>query len=287
MTILDALTWGTEKIRSTLHEKKTSGHIPGHDAQILLAHVLGVRRSFLFAHGNDTLNETHWDTYRTFIERRTNHEPISHVLGSAEFYGRIFMVNRHVLTPRPETEELVELALKESETQTYVDVGTGSGAIAITLALESKKPVYATDIDPFAIGIAQHNAQQLNVNVHFFEGNLLNPLPDTIRNTPNITYVANLPYIPTGARTDIDPDVLKYEPHGALFSGIDGLELSMKLLKQIPKKMPFVLLLELDTSNIHFCADLATNLFPEGDIEIKKDLSNRYRFLRLENHSSI
>lgn len=282
MTILDALAWGTEKIRETLHEKKTSAHVPSYDAQLLLAHALNVRTSFLFAHGNDLLEETVWENYRSMITRRATHEPISHILQSANFFGRSFFVNRHVLTPRPETEELIELALKQNgNTNAYIDVGTGSGAIAITLALETGKPVYATDIDVHALKVASWNGETLDAKVDFFEGSLLESIPDEIKARPHNTYLANLPYIPTGARKEIDPDVLNYEPSHALFSGIDGLELSMQLLRQLPKDKPFALFMELDRSNITFFADLAQNLFPQAKVEIIADITKKPRFLQL------
>lgn len=282
MTILDALAWGTEKIRETLHEKKTSAHIPSYDAQLLLAHALNVRTSFLFAHGNEMLQESSWEQYRSMITRRAAHEPISHILQSASFFGRSLFVNRHVLTPRPETEELIDLVLEQKENASaYIDIGTGSGAIAITLALETGKPVYATDIDARALKVAAWNAETLGAKIDFFEGSLLESIPNEIKAQPHNTYIANLPYIPTGARKEIDPDVLDYEPHHALFSGIDGLELSMQLLRQLPKDKPFALFMELDRSNVTFFADLAQNLFPQATVEIIADITKKPRFLRL------
>jgi release factor glutamine methyltransferase len=282
MTILDALTWGTEKIRETLHEKKTNAHVPSYDAQLLLAHALGERTSFLFAHGNETMKDDQWDAYRAMILRRAAHEPVSQIMQSAEFFGRLFFVNRHVLTPRSETEELVELALEmAAETDAFVDIGTGSGAIAITLALETGKPVFASDIDPRALTVAQLNSQTLEAHVEFAEGDLLEPFMNEDAPVGRITYIANLPYIPTGARRDIDPDVLSYEPHHALFSGTDGLELSMRLLRQLPKHRSFILLMELDRSNVGFFASLAKGLFPQATIEVLSDLSKKPRFFKL------
>lgn len=282
MTILDALTWGTEKIRETLSQKKTNAHIPSYDAQLLLAHALGERTSYLFAHGNELLEDEKWDAYRGMILRRAAHEPVSQIMQSAEFFGRTFFVNRHVLTPRSETEELVELALGiDSRTDAFIDIGTGSGAIAITLALETGKPVYATEIDPRALSVARINAQNLKAPVSFFEGDLLEPLLGEHAPVGHITYIANLPYIPTGARRDIDPDVLSYEPHLALFSGTDGLELSMRLLRQLPKDRPFILLMELDRNNVGFFASLAKGLFPHAEIEVISDLSKKPRFFKL------
>lgn len=283
MTILDALTWGTEKIRETLSEKKTNVHVPSYDAQLLLAHALGERTSFLFAHGNEPLGDEQWDAYRGMIIRRAAHEPVSQIMQSAEFFGRSFFVNRHILTPRSETEELVELALDVApQTDVYVDIGTGSGAIAITLALETGKPVYATDIDPRALSVARVNAQTLEATtVHFFEGDLLEPLLHEQAPVGRVTYIANLPYIPTGARRDIDPDVLSYEPHHALFSGTDGLELSMRLLRQLPQGQSFALLMELDRTNVEFFASLAKALFPQAQIQVISDLSKKPRFLKL------
>lgn len=296
MTILDALSWGTQKIRETLHEKKTDAHVPAYDAQVLLAHTLAVRTSFLFAHGNDVIENSQWETYRGLIERRAAHEPISQLLQSAVFRKREFYINRHVLTPRPETEELVELALARPA-DAYVDIGTGSGIIGITLALETGKPVFAIDVDARALAVARRNweilgdahtsthASPTKAPVTFHEGNLLEPLRNDSefqalqKQGAHITYVANLPYIPTGARKDIDPDVLSYEPHHALFSGIDGLEDSIKLLRQISPKFPFSLFMELDVTNVALAAKITHALFPRATVEIHADLSGKPRFL--------
>lgn len=283
MKIVEALSWGTEKIRASLVEKKLpEAHVPSQDAQLLLAHVLDVRKSYLFANGDQILQGAQWELYRSFVMRRAKHEPVSHIVQSALFYGRSFFVNRHVLTPRPETEELVEYVLAHSrDTQAFVDIGTGSGAIAITLALETAAPVYASDIDPQALRVAHHNAAYLGARVEFFQGDLLDAIPESVRSLDYVTYIANLPYIPLRSRKEIDPDVLHFEPHHALFSGHDGLNHAMRLLQQLPRHKPFSLYLELDGANVDLFAQLALGVFPEAPSRVIQDLSRKPRFFEL------
>lgn len=283
MTILEALSWGTEKIRASLHEKKLpEAHIPSQDAQLLLSHALDVRKIYLLANGDQELKDAQWDIYREYILRRAVHEPVSHILKSAEFFGREFYVNQHVLTPRPETEELVEYVLNHSQgTQAIVDIGTGSGVIAITVSLETQLPVYASDIDSQALTVAHHNADSLGAHVEFFQGDLLDAMPEEIQSLDFVTYIANLPYIPLRSQDSIDPDVLTYEPHHALFSGLDGLNHAEKLLRQLPHDKHFSLFLELDTENVELFAELASQIFPQSDMRVIKDLSKKPRFFEL------
>src|SRR5581483_7739957 len=133
------------------------------DAELLLLHVMNLSRAELLAHPERELTERQSNHYQAAITRRAHHEPVQHILGRQEFYGRDFIVNRLVLIPRPETEHLVEAALAiRPQPQRILDIGTGSGILAITLALElPNATVAATDISAAAIAVAKKNAQQL------------------------------------------------------------------------------------------------------------------------------
>jgi release factor glutamine methyltransferase len=152
------------------------------------------------------------------INRVNQNEPIQYILGEADFYGRKFMVNKSVLIPRPETEELVRTAIFSVENKKnlhVLDIGTGSGCISITLALEFNNAVIeATDISEAALSVARENARLLNARVNFVTHNILTtPLPfgelDAI--------VSNPPYIAAHEKEAMQRNVVDYEPHLALF----------------------------------------------------------------------
>jgi release factor glutamine methyltransferase len=154
------------------------------------------------------------------LGRLNQHEPVQYVLGQSWFHGRLFEVNRSVLIPRPETEELVKTTLQSmsstpGEKLTLLDIGTGSGAIAITLALElPHAEVHATDISHDALDTAKRNAAKLNANVSFMFHNILRqdlPLQawDVI--------VSNPPYISLSEKASMSNNVVHYEPELALF----------------------------------------------------------------------
>jgi len=154
------------------------------------------------------------------LKRLLNAEPIQYILGYAYFFNLVFKVTRDVLIPRPETEELVNLLIKNNQNQTGInilDAGTGSGCIAVSV--KKNLPgcnVYATDISPEALAIATYNANYHQTQVTFFKSDLLN-----INNTNSlINYdiiISNPPYIPMHQAASMHGNVLKYEPHLALF----------------------------------------------------------------------
>lgn len=227
------------------------------DAEVLLAHHVGKTREWLLAHPEDEI--THEDDFFTMVNRRKLHEPVAYIIGSQEFYGRDFIVNPDVLIPRPSTERLVDLTLDflEStedtireldmkimgvakafgnlgEAKVLVDLCTGSGCIATTLALETGMRVIATDISSKALEVAKENAsaQGVESRIDFLLGDLTTPLEDL--KEPFIV-ISNPPYIPEGE--ELMPDVANFEPHLALFSGVDGSESVVKInnsLRQNP-----------------------------------------------------
>lgn len=152
-------------------------------------------------------------------------EPVQYVVGEAEFYGRLFTVDRRVLIPRPETEELVQRIIHDysaTPAPAVIDIGTGSGCIAISLALGlTDATVSAVDISPDAIDIARHNADTLHADVALFRSDVLNwhnshSLPHEADRLFDII-VSNPPYIRLGEQASMDDTVLLYEPHNALF----------------------------------------------------------------------
>ena len=207
------------------------------DAQVILAHVLGVGRSWLFAHHEVTLDLEQAQRYTDLIARRVAHEPVAYLVERREFYGIELTVNRHVLIPRPETEMLVDAVLdyvaeRSPAVLTIADVGTGSGAIALAIAANAPEvKLYATDISPRALAVAQANVTSLDRRgqVLLLPGDLLSPLPERID-----VVVANLPYISSTAYRSLEPGVRVYEPQLALEAGPAGLDAIARLLGQLP-----------------------------------------------------
>jgi release factor glutamine methyltransferase len=200
------------------------------DAELLLLHVAGITRADLLTHPERELTERQSDHYQAAITRRAHHEPVQHIVGKQEFYGRDFIVNRLVLIPRPETEHLVEAALAICpQPKCVLDIGTGSGILAITLALELPgTTVTATDISTAALAVAQKNAQQLDAGerIQFVVSDLFAALDDEQFDC----IVSNPPYVATSEV--LEPQVREYEPATALYAGEDGLTIYCRLIPE-------------------------------------------------------
>jgi release factor glutamine methyltransferase len=197
------------------------------DAELLLLHVINMSRAELLAHPEHELTERQSNHYQAAIARRGHQEPMQHILGRQEFYGRDFIVNRLVLIPRPETEHLIEAALAiRPAPERVLDIGTGSGILAITLALELRNAtVTATDISVAAVAVAQKNAQQLGAEqIRFVPSDLFAALGEECFDC----IVSNPPYVSTAEV--LEPQVRDYEPATALYAGEDGLAVYRQLI---------------------------------------------------------
>jgi release factor glutamine methyltransferase len=195
---------------------------PRLDAEVLLAWVLGISRAELIADSRRTLSGPQARAFMDAVRRRREREPVAYITGTKGFRFIELAVDARALIPRPETEFVVEAALALPRGARVVDVGTGSGAIA--LALKQERPdlqIAATDVSEAALGLARANAARLGLEVEFVHGDLLAGLPaDAV--------VSNPPYVPAGER--LMPDVARFEPHGALFAGADGLDVIRRLV---------------------------------------------------------
>ncbi|MBS7346700.1 MAG: HemK family protein methyltransferase, partial [Candidatus Sacchiramonaceae bacterium] len=171
------------------------------------------------------------------INKRLKRVPLAYILGQKEFYGRDFIVNKHTLVPRPESEANVDLFKKVMQDQDFlIDVGTGSGILAITCALEAldndiKLQVFASDISSEALKTAKLNAANKKLDITFLHSDLLQDISQEILN--NITIVvANLPYVDKEWINQAQPNELHHEPQNALYTQENGLELIYKLIAQ-------------------------------------------------------
>jgi release factor glutamine methyltransferase len=213
---------------------------PRLDAELLLAEVLGVGRERLVIDRDEPLSASDWVRFDTLVARRRAREPVAYILGRRDFRHLTLSVDRRVLIPRPETELLVEIALGLPAGARVLDVGTGSGAVALALADERPDlAVRGVDLDDGALAVAEANAAALGLAVSFAVADLLDGEPaDAI--------LANLPYVPDGVA--VAPEIARYEPAGALFAGVDGLDVIRRLVTLVGRlgvARPALLALEL------------------------------------------
>jgi release factor glutamine methyltransferase len=204
---------------------------PRLDAEVLLAHVLGIDRVRLYMDMDRPLTAAELAGVRALVVRRRQREPVAYLTGQREFYRRAFEVSPAVLIPRPDTESLVERALTLFAVDAparVLDLCTGSGAIAVSLAAE--RPLFqvdATDISAEALAVARRNAQRHAVadRVAFQQGDLFDALPEPQRYD---LIVANPPYIGAAELPELAPE-LQHEPQLALLAGRDGLDVLQRL----------------------------------------------------------
>lgn len=220
-------TWGEERDAAAAFLRAAGIATAALDADVLLAHVLGVTKEMLYAHPDTELPNGALRRYRELIERRARGEPVAYLRGFKEFYGLRFAVDPRVLIPRPETETLVDAAREVigRRSITIADVGTGSGAVAVAIAAhEPEVRVIATDISSDALAVARENTLRNGVadRIDLREGDLLEPIFETVD-----VVVANLPYLRDDALDQLvgERTSLAYEPRIAVTAGKDGLEL--------------------------------------------------------------
>lgn len=187
--------------------------------RIIAEHLTGSDYYSLYANPSAPVDATLLGEAQRIGRALGQHKPLQHILGMADFYGRSFTVNRHVLIPRCETEELCALVLGQLPAPTRAaDLGTGSGCIAITLGLERRDwQVEGVDLMPSALAVARGNAKRLQANVDFYRGDML-AHRFCLRRPPYGLIVSNPPYIPKQEQTTLPQDVRGYEPPSALFT---------------------------------------------------------------------
>jgi release factor glutamine methyltransferase len=204
------------------------------DAELLLMHRLQISRAGIRAHPLRELTSSESAAFAVDVERRLRHEPIQYITGEQEFYGLALRVTPAVLIPRPETEHLVEAVLErlpKDRAVAILDVGTGSGAIAIALAVHlPQSMVTAVDLSAPALEVARANALAHGVSerIRFLESDLL----EGVSGERFDAIVSNPPYIPSGERDTLHPQVREHEPPQALFAGATGMDVYERLILQ-------------------------------------------------------
>jgi release factor glutamine methyltransferase len=301
-TVLEVIRWTVA--RFTERDLAT----PRLDAELLVAHALGLPRVQLYVQFDRPLLPDELAAIRALIKRRQAGESVAYLVGKKEFWGLDFAVDARVLVPRPDTETLIEEARERLagrldpaeqiareggqggeepvaapadavlvEAPRIADIGTGSGAIALTLAkLFPAAAVFAVDISPGALEVARGNAERLSLAATFVEGDLGAPLAE---HAPFSLIVANLPYIPSGDLAALPAEV-RVEPALALDGGPDGLVLVRRLVAEAPALLgpAGVLVLEIGAGQAPATAEL---LRAAGftDVQTRRDLGGVERIV--------
>jgi release factor glutamine methyltransferase len=264
---------------------QASSDTPTLDAQVLLAHIIDKPRTWVLAHREAELSQKQEVQFNQALAKIQANIPLPYIIGRWEFFGLDFIINPSVLIPRPETELLVEIALKwlrsQPDQRKVADIGTGSGCIAVAIAKQIPKAhITASDISEKALSLARINAQKHNVDqkIQFLQADLLQGLNSTFN-----LICANLPYIPTATLHSLQ--VFSREPSLALDGGVDGLNLIRRLLSEAPQRLEpgGLLLLEIDASQGISALALAQEVFPQADVQLLPDLAGCDRLIRIAN----
>ena len=267
-------------------EHSSTNDQPGLEIQVLVASVLEKPRSWVIAHPEVELSPAQLESLQINFNRLKNGDPLPYLVGHWEFFGLDFYLSPAVLIPRPETELLVDEALRWlRECRTYVhavDVGTGSGCIAISIARNySAIDFIAIDISGSALEIAKRNVirYRLKDKIEFLQADLIEPISSSYN-----LICANLPYIPSDKLRYLE--VSHHEPIQALDGGVDGLIWINKLLSQATDKLTStgLMLIEIEATQSENASVLAHDYFSSASISVLPDLSGKPRLLRIERH---
>lgn len=259
------------------------------ESEFILMHILKCKRHELFINARRPLTPEEAALLKDAVARRLLREPAQYIFGEAEFMGRAFKVAAGVLIPRPETELLVEEAIKEApsfgpNTLTIIDLCTGSGCIAISAALGIKNcEIYATDISEKALAIAKENAGRLNAGekIVFLQGDLFGPVPEMIKGHAQMV-LANPPYITQKDMATLAPEVKDFEPEEALYGGTDGLDIIRRILDTAHEYLAAngLLLIEIGYDQSGAAIALTQSSGEYEQIEILKDYGGIGRILK-------
>lgn len=246
------------------------------ESELLFTQVLDCDRVSLYLNKDKRLTSDQARLISASLKRRIKGEPLQYIIGKTEFMGLEFKVNKNVLIPRPETEILVEVAIKYAKNKKILDLGTGSGCIAITIARKLPgSDVTGVDISEDALSIAKENAKLNGVRVKFLHTELFKGLSKKYD-----LIISNPPYIPSDQIRSLQPE-LKYEPFIALDGGNDGLEFYRKIIKEAPDYLEDngILIMEMGFGQRKCIEDILKDTKHFNIIEIIKDYNNIDRII--------
>lgn len=278
-------SWTIKKILGWT-ESYFDGHgidSPRLTGEILLAYVLGLRRLDLYLQHDRPLNAQELADFKALIQRRRAREPVAYITGKRGFFNDTFQVGKGVLIPRPDTEVLVETAIKflsqqQEAAAKVIELGVGSGAIIVSVADACPGHLFfGCDISPAAISAASVNARDLaQTPIHFFRGSWLDAVSSGVQFD---LILSNPPYIPRADIQDLEPEVRDHEPLLALDGGPDGLDAYRIILAQAGERLApgGQMLLEMGFDQKEGMEALAGRCRWIRELEFKKDLAGHNR----------
>jgi release factor glutamine methyltransferase len=299
-TVLKIIQWTTEYFR----EKGVQN--PRLDSEVLLSHLLNLDRVGLYLNFDRPMSKEELSSFREMVKRRGAREPLQYITGRQEFWSLDFKVTPDVLIPRPETEILVEEAIKAVSSEplavsgkkrgtqltahslqlTILDLCTGSGCIAISLAHELKDAVvYAVDASEAALTVARENAAKNGVHdrVIFLHGDLYNAFhPSSLIPHPFHLIVSNPPYVKTGDIPNIQPEVREYEPRMAVDGGPEGLDFYRRIVAGAPEYLAAGgwLMMEVGEGQVSAVSEMINATKAFESVSIVKDLAGIERVVK-------
>jgi release factor glutamine methyltransferase len=269
-----------------IRELLNSSSVRGVEAEIILTKILGRPRTYILAHPDQKISPQKVATFNKYARRRLKGEPLAYIFGTVEFCGFELAVNKDVLIPRPETEWLVNEAIRIIQNnpaiKNIIDIGTGSGAIILSVyrmlprATRSSKQWLATDISKKSLRVAKYNARRFkNSTIKFKQADLLKTKLQL--KIGEVLILANLPYLTADDYRATPLEVKKYEPKTALVAGHDGLKFYRPLLKQMANmRAKTHYLFEIDPCQAAAIKKLAKSL---GPAKLVKDFNSQPRYL--------
>jgi release factor glutamine methyltransferase len=271
----------------TITDRLTQADVdaPRLSAEVVLARALELSRTQLLAQPDRLLTPEQFTRAQRDVERLVNNAPVAYVVGHREFYDIDLLTDARALIPRPETECLVEYAIKimtDRPAPLIADVGTGCGAIAVTLAKHLPRArVIAIDLSAAAVELARTNAQRNNVDarIDFRVGSILEPITETLD-----LLAANLPYIDDKDWPYLAKTIRGHEPKMAFVGGPDGLDLVRALLRDAARVLRpgGVILLEIGAYHGDAVTEIALLNFPQARVQIKPDYAGLDRLAVIE-----
>ena len=283
-------TWTIQKLLNWVTEYFTGKGIdaPRLSAELLLSHVLGLKRIELYTQFDKPVARPELDALRGLVKRAGGHEPVAYLIGKTEFYSLELNITSDCMIPRPETELLVQRAIEFLRTrrgsQFVCDLCTGSGCIAVAIAKNFPDArVMATDISAAALDVAAKNVEkhQLTERITLLQGDLFEPLVRQLDVDQFDLIVCNPPYVSAAEYEALDKNVKDYEPRIALFAGDDGLDIYRKIIAKADQylKPQAALILEIGYAQGTAVRELLEQTGAFGEIKVEKDVHDNDRIV--------
>jgi len=289
--------WTIQKLLNWITEHFTEKGIdsPRLSAELVLSHVVGLKRIELYTQFDKVVSKHQLDRLHDLVKRASQNEPIAHIVGKTEFYSLELDVTPDCMIPRPETELLVERAVEflrtRSGKQLICDLCTGSGCVAVAIARNyADCQIIATDISDAALSVAAKNIEkhQLKDRIKLLCGDLFDPIMPQLDVGKFDLIVCNPPYVSAPEFESLDKNVKDYEPKSALLAGADGLDIYRRIIEKVDQflKSNAALILEIGYNQGQAVRELLEQAGCFTEIKIEKDLYDNDRIATAKKQKS-